>query len=512
MRLKEMWRQTLQLSTALLFLLKCKNGVHRLLLALPLISVVSFAHASTNNVADLFSIFEPKDEGKVGAAQHPRIVAQYGGEYVKEGLNDYILDVVLRLVSVTERKGEPWRVTILNSPAVNAFALPGGYVYVTRGLLAIADSEAEVAGVLAHEIGHVIARHGAGRQSRATGVGLLGAIAGILTQSGDVARLGQTVGGLFLADYSRDQEYEADKLGVKYLGLAGYPRDAMAAFLVQLQANADYIKGQTGDKQKEGRFDFFSSHPQTEDRVERAKSLAQNADSDDEAPREAGRVSYLGYIDGLLFGEDVREGVIRKQTFLHPNMRFQFDAPENFKLTNSARAVFAGDGKGNQMVFDFDLKGLRNLSPAEYMKRVWLQKAPINNVTTIEVSGSNAAISRFVVKNKGSKRYVTAVAINFGANRVARFVYNSKTRSKNLEGQYEISYASFRPMQFSEAEKIKPVHLSIKTVSEGEDFEDLLASMAEQQSKKELFLLLNSKFQKNEPSAGQLYKLPVAEK
>ena len=353
MRLNDFWGPMVLLDKMFLFVQTRKLGAHRLLLALSLISVVSLAQASTTNVADLFSIFEPKDEKKIGAAQHPRIVAQYGGEYVKEGLNDYILDIVLRLVSTTDRKNEPWRVTILNSPAVNAFALPGGYVYVTRGLLAIADNEAEVAGVLAHEIGHVIARHGAGRQSRATGIGLLGAIAGVLTQSGDVARLGQTVGGLYLADYSRDQEYEADRLGVKYLGLAGYPRGAMAAFLVQLQATADYTKKQAGAKAKAGQFDFFASHPQTEDRVERAKSLAQTSEGDEEASRELGRISYMGYLDGLLFGEDVREGVVRESTFLHPDMRFQFKAPKDFKLKNSSKAVFAGDGKGNQMVFDF---------------------------------------------------------------------------------------------------------------------------------------------------------------
>ncbi len=213
----------------------------RLLIVAAMASGSYASHAAGENrqVADLFSIFDSGDDEKIGAQQHPKIVAQFGGEYIKAGLNDFILDIVLRIVSVTEKKDIPWRVTILNSPVVNAFALPGGYVYVTRGLLALANTEAEVAGVLAHEVGHVIARHGAQRQSRATGIGLLGALAGILTQSGDVFRLGQTVGGMYLAGYSRDQEFEADELGVKYLGRAGYPREAMAIFLARLQAHAE---------------------------------------------------------------------------------------------------------------------------------------------------------------------------------------------------------------------------------------------------------------------------------
>ena len=455
-------------------------------------------------VADFFSIFEPSDESAIGAQQHKKIVAQYGGEYLKDGLNEYVLDIVLRIVSVTEKKNEQWQVTVLNSPVVNAFALPGGYVYVTRGLLALANNEAEVAGVLAHEVGHVIARHGVERQSRATGMGILGAIAGILTQSADVARLGQTVGGLFLADYSRDQEYEADQLGVKYLGLAGYPREAMADFLRRLDEYTVYATKVAGKDGKSGQYDFFASHPQTEDRIERARADAKA--KQDDLPRSYETTAYLKQVDGMLFGDDIKEGVIRGLDFLHPDLRLAFKAPKGFQLINSTRAVLAKDGKGNQMVFDLDPRGLRDLSPQQYMSRVWMQKVKHAEPVALKVGGANAAKTTFTVTQQGRKIYVTAVVINFGYDKVARFAYHSKTRSTALEERYAESYGSFRPMSYAEASAIKPLALRIRTVGAEDDISDLMIGMAESKYQKELFLLLNPKLSDRAPKRGEAYK------
>ncbi|MBE7636544.1 M48 family metalloprotease [Sneathiella sp. P13V-1] len=463
------------------------------------------AYAETRNVADIFSIFEPSDEQAIGASQHKKIVEQYGGEYIQEGLNDYILDIVLRIVSTTEQRNQPWRVTVLNSPVVNAFALPGGYVYVTRGLLALARNEAEVAGVLGHEVGHVIARHGVQRQSRATGVGILGAIAGILTQNADVARLGQTLGGLFIADYSRDQEYEADSLGLKYLGSSGYPRMAVADFLQRLEDHAEFEKKKAGKDGQSGQFDFFASHPQTEDRIDRARSLARQAD---EGERDNGRDRYLAATDGLKYGDDIKEGVIRGRTFIHPDLRLTFDAPKGFQLINSTRAVYAQDRNGNRMVFDMDPRGLRGQSAASYLQNVWMKNYQVGNIQSLDVNGAQAAYSRINIKqNNGRVTYLTAVVINFGYERVVRFAYTSKRRSNELEERYIESFQSFRPIAYSEASKIKQLTLAIKTVGYREDLDDLVDEMPEGKFRKDLFLLLNPEFKKRDPKRGDQYKI-----
>jgi predicted Zn-dependent protease len=460
-------------------------------------------------VADLFSIFEPKNEKAIGAQQHKGIVAQYGGEYIQEGLNEYILDIVLRIVFVTEKKNEPWRVTILNSPVVNAFALPGGYVYVTRGLLALANNEAEIAGVLAHEVGHVIARHGVQRQSRATGIGLLGALAGILTQSSEIAKLGQKAGGLFIADYSRDQEYEADDLGVKYLGLAGYPREAMADFLKRLDDYAQYGQQISGKGESSGQFDFFASHPQTADRISRARDKAR--DNTDELDREYGVTAYREHAHGILFGDDIREGVIRGRQFLHPNLRFAFKVPEGFQLINSQRAVFAKDRQGNQMVFDLDPRGLKDLSPSRYLRQVWMKDLNLGEVREIEVGGAKGAYTRVNIQKQGRSTLLTAAVVNFGYERVARFVYTSRQRNSELEAGYWDSIQSFRPMSYNEASKIKQLRVEMREVLRGEEITDLIQRMASEKHKKALFLLLNPQFKGKEPSRGEIYKTLVYE-
>jgi len=460
--------------------------------------------AAERNVADIFDIFEPSNEKAIGAKQHDSIVAQYGGEYKQEGLNEYVLDIVLRIVSVTEKRDEPWRVTVLNSPIVNAFALPGGYVYVTRGLLTLARNEAEIAGVLAHEVGHVIARHGVERQSRATGLGIFGAIAGILTQSSDVFKLGQTLGGLYLADYSRDQEYEADDLGVKYLGLAGYPRAAMADFLQRLDDHAAFEQKKAGKDGQSGQFDFFASHPQTEDRIVRARGLAEQEDVQE---RSYGRAGYLKHINGVRYGDDIREGVIRGRTFIHPDLRLTFDAPKGFQLINSKRAVLAQDRNGNRMTFDMDPRGLQGQTIEGYLQNIWTAKFKVNNIRYMEVSGSPAAYVRFNLKQNNSVRILTAVAIDRGDGNVARFLYTSKRRKSDLENLYIESFQSFRPITYEEAAKIKQLVVDVKTVSWGEDLDDLVDKMPEGEYRRDLFLLLNPEFKDREPKRGDVYKI-----
>lgn len=460
--------------------------------------------ANANLLDNFFSIFEPSDDREIGSEQHPRVVAQYGGEYMKEGLNDYILDIGLRLAFVSEMRDLPWRFTVLNSPVVNAFALPGGYVYITRGLLALANNEAEVAGVLAHEIGHVTARHGAARQSRATGIGLIGVLATVLTGSSVVQELGQQLGGLYVAGYSRDQEYEADQLGVKYLGLAGYPREAMADFLRRMEAQTEYMATLTGNAAG-GSFDFFASHPQTEDRIGRASASA--AANSDELDREYGRSRYLGVIDGMLYGDDPKEGIIKGREFLHPDLRFKFTAPEGFQLINSANAVYAVDGNGSQMVFDLGKLSNPGQSTADYLKNVWLAKLQVPSVSTTEVGGAPAAVALFILDRNGQKIHLTAVVISFRDDRVARFVYQTVNPDDGLQARFTQSYSSFRPLAAAEAADIKPILMTVETVSDKRDFGSILAGMADVvKDKKALFLLLNPPFENGVPSVGQPFK------
>jgi len=179
-----------------------------------------------------------EDEAKLGAKQHKEIVKEFGGAYQDPALGRYVSSLGTLLARTSELPDLKFTFTVLDSPIVNAFALPGGYVYVTRGLLALAENEAEVAGVLSHEIGHVTARHAAERYGQAMAAKLATAGLGILFGSGPEVQAANTLSALALSSWSRDQEFEADTLGVRYLTRGGFDPGAMASFLAKLQANS----------------------------------------------------------------------------------------------------------------------------------------------------------------------------------------------------------------------------------------------------------------------------------
>ena len=250
------------------------------------LAAVSLSACSTSKSDGSLSLASGNidDDIRLGQEEHPKILQQYGGAYDDPELAAYNDRIGQRLKSVSEYADIPFTFTLLDSEVVNAFALPGGYVYVSRGLLALAEDEAEVAGVIGHEIGHVTSRHGAERQTATMlgGVlGVLGTIGGAVLAGDAGAQLGQQLGqvaiGGGLAQYSQSQEFQADKLGVRYLARAGYDTEAMGDFLEALQTNAELQARLNGQTLGSGGFDhFFSSHPYTPDRVTRARERSDD--------------------------------------------------------------------------------------------------------------------------------------------------------------------------------------------------------------------------------------------
>ncbi|MBM3571054.1 MAG: peptidase M48, partial [Alphaproteobacteria bacterium] len=275
--------------------------------------------------------------------------------------------------------------TVLNSPVVNARALPGGYIYVTRGLLALASDEAELAGVLAHEIGHVTARHAAQRHSQSVaasvGTGLLGILIGNLA---DLAQLGAAA---VLQSYSRDQEFKADELGVRYLTRAGYDPRAMASFLAKLLEDtriAGEAAGRSGDPD---RVDLFASHPRTLDRVERA--LAEATERPGTGARR-NRHEYLGHIEGLIYGDDPKQGFVRGRVFAHPELRIRFEIPPGFRLHNTERQVQALGPDGAKITLSMARRN-GGESARDFLLGVTARRLILNDVENLSIDGLDAA-------------------------------------------------------------------------------------------------------------------------
>nr|MBC8239863.1 M48 family metalloprotease [Alphaproteobacteria bacterium] len=274
------------------------------------------------------AFMSPEDEKRIGADEHPKIIKQFGGAYDEVQVSGYVAQIGTGLVKVSELSEEQFRFTVLNSDQVNAFALPGGYVYVTRGLIALAENEAELAGVIAHEIGHVTARHTAERYSQAMianiGLNIAGIIGSAYGAPRETAQLLSFGTQAVLSGYSREQELESDMLGVRYLGLAGYDTNAMTTFFKKMKANDELRATMTGLPTGEDSFNFASSHPRTTDRITQAIHLANNGGP---TSTRTDRDRFLDHIDGMIFGDDPKQGVRKGRDFIHPELRFQFTVP-----------------------------------------------------------------------------------------------------------------------------------------------------------------------------------------
>jgi predicted Zn-dependent protease len=274
--------------------------------------------------------------------EHERLVAAYGGVYHSPELEENITRVVNRLVSASERPDIHYRVTILNSPAINAFALPGGTLYVTRGLIALANDESELASVLAHEMAHVIARHAAIREAQVRQAMIVSRVISDVVQDPDLGALALAKNKISLAAFSRDQELEADAVGVGISARAGYDPYGASRFLATMGRYAALRGG--GTSTTKGQVDFISSHPATPERV----SLAVTNAGQYGAKGERDQKDFLTAIDGMVYGDDPKEGYVRGRSFLHPNLGFTFTAPEGFSLENTAQAVLGATASGKE--------------------------------------------------------------------------------------------------------------------------------------------------------------------
>ena len=451
--------------------------------------------------SQLATLMSPADEAQAGADAHPKIVAAYGGIYNDARVGQYVANVTARIGKASDSPGMNYRVTVLNSPVVNAFALPGGYVYVTRGLLALVDDEAELAGVLGHEIGHVIARHGAQRQTAALGASVIGAVLGAVV--GNQA-LNQAVGlggqGL-LAGYSRDQEYEADALGVRYLSKAGYDPYAQADFLVTMEEQSKLQALVMGQKYEDAT-NWLASHPATPERVAAARRHA----ADTGAIRGAGerdRNKLMRAIDGIIYGDSPDQGIVRGRTFVHPVERIRFEAPPQFTIVNGAEAVLVQGPDKTVAKFDSGAKS-PTVDIVTYLTRVWASGIQLSQVERFTVNGMAAASATTKIGAYNGR----LVAIEAEPGKVYRFLMGTMPQTgTRYERALRDLVMSFKRLSVAEARAIKPLHIRVVTAKSGDTAATLAARMAYPDYRVERFRTLNGLAAGEALKAGTLYKI-----
>lgn len=290
-------------------------------------------------------------ERRSGAQAHPQILQQFGGAMTGP-LADYVRSVGQKIAvqSGGGARAQDYTVTLLNSNVNNAFAIPGGYVYITRQLLALMNDEAELAFIMGHEVAHVAARHGQKRQNRAALSNVLAGLAGAVTGSELIGRGAGLVAGLTTLGYSREQERQADSLGVRYLTSAGFDPlggvDSLAALGAQTALEAR-LKGQAGAEPSK----WLSTHPASDERVARIRTEAQ-ALLASAGGRAHNRDAFLNAIDGVVYDDDPAAGVVQGSSFRHSGLQLTLMAPAGFALTNGTQSL-TGSGPGGA---NFDLR------------------------------------------------------------------------------------------------------------------------------------------------------------
>ncbi|MEA2887624.1 MAG: hypothetical protein QOD11_1984 [Bradyrhizobium sp.] len=414
--------------------------------------------------------------------EHERILSSYGGAYDDPRLEALITKTVDRLVAASDRPDLAYRVTILNSGAVNAFALPTGQLYVTRGLIALASDTSELSSVLSHEMAHVLAKHASIREDQARQAAIVTRVVTDMGNDPDLTALALAKTKLTMASFSRAQEFEADGIGVGISARAHFDPYGAARFLTAMERNAAMKAGKASlDPRSQ---DFLSSHPATPDRVDNARANARQYT----APQggEQDRETYLSAIDNIVYGEDPSEGFVRGRRFLHPKLGFTFQAPEAFTLDNTAQAVIGvRDGGSQAMRFDV-VRVPAEQTLGDYLNSGWMENVDKATTEDITVNGFPAATALA----HGDQWQFRIYALRFGSD-VYRFIFAAKQKTTESERNARETVASFRRLTLEEIQAARPLRIKVITVQPGDTVESLSHRMAGVDRPAERFRVLN---------------------
>lgn len=447
------------------------------------------------------ALMSPQQESTVGAQEHEKILQQFGGTLQDAQITQYVERVGQRVAKNTERPDVQYKFFVLDTPTVNAFALPGGYVYVTRGILALANTEAQLASVLAHEVAHVTARHSAERYSHGVVTSLGAAILSAALDSSTAAQAASIGSELYITSYSRKQESQADTLGIRYLDRAGYTPQAMAEFLNNLARYTAFEAQESGRENASA--GYFSTHPQTEDRAAEAIQVASATSGN---ATEAGREAYLKTVNGMVFGDSADQGLVRGNTFWHPQMNFTFTVPDGYAIANNPSQIIAKD-KASGTVILFDSVN-SNSAPVNYIAQDWMKGQAVSNIQTIDVNGKQGATAEFAATINKRPVTVRLVAVQWTNGTIFRFqmAIPQGASATLVEGLKRTTY-SLRNLTSAEKQSIRPYRIKVVTARAGDSVASLSRTQPYNSLNEQRFRALNGMNPNDNVVAGTQYKV-----
>ena len=444
--------------------------------------------------------------------EHPLLVQEYGG--ADTGPRGAYVNAIGHRVAAQSgvaNSAAVYRFTLLNSAVENAFAVPGGYVYVTRQLMGLANDESELAFAIAHEVGHVAAGHAQAREQvarRQTIGGILGAILGSVLGGGlgsSIAQMSQRDAALRLLSFSRDQEYQADTLGLRYLIGAGYDPAGGVGILAALTRNSA-LQARVQGRDNRQLPEWASTHPLSENRMQRAAQEGRATGRLGTGIRN--RDEYLGRIDGIYVDDDPEQGIIEGRTFTHPDLRIYFAVPVGYLMQNGTRAVTIsgsagkaqfGGGRYSGSLENYVYEAIRELAGNRQLPAPRPQRTVINGIPAA-YTVTRASTQSGVVD-------VSVVAYQWAPGTVYHFVM--LTPGGSGMGQFASMVSSIRKISTAEAAAIRPRVIDVVTVAPGDAVQSLSRRMAYRNFQLDRFLTLNGLAPNARLAPGQKVKLVV---
>lgn len=491
--------------------MKTHAFVPRLLAGVALLSLVACSRNPVTGKRELI-LMSTEQEIALGQQSHPSIVATMG-LYEDKNLQNFINEKGKAMAKISHRPDLPYQFYIVDSPVVNAFAVPGGYVYFTRGIMAHFNNEAEFAGVLGHEIGHITARHSARQQSSQllTQVGLIGgAILAPEVVGQNIEALQQGL-GLLMLRYSRDHESESDKIGVEYSSKIGYDAHQMANFFGTLKRLSD----NTGQVIPE----FMSTHPDPGNRLTRVHQLAKEYQTQNPGKYEVDRESFMRLIDGIVYGEDPKQGFVENNVFYHPVLKFQFPVPRGWQHQNSPQQFQMAPEKGNSAMILMLAEGSSLQEAAQKMVQQLSLRVLENAQTTINGLPALVVVSQQQPQQQQGQpqqqqsaqntlqlgtwliQYNGAIYALHGLSTAAQFSGNFPT--------FQSVAQNFRPVTDPSIINRKPERVSVKAAPRDGTFQEVMTSLGMPANRVGELGVLNSLAANDRVARGTLVKVIV---
>jgi predicted Zn-dependent protease len=472
-------------------------------LALSSILIVACATNPATGKREL-SLMSEAQEVQLGQEMDVQVRNEMG-LYDDPALQRYVQDIGLRLARASERPNLPWHFAVVDEPAINAFALPGGYIYVTRGILPFLDDEAQLAGVLGHEIGHVTARHAAQQYTKATTAGLGVTLLSIFVpEARPLQGITETALGVLFLKHGRDDELQADGLGVQYAARTGWDPAGVAGMLTTL-ARLDEATGS-----RKGVPNWLTTHPAPADRVQKVQAAIQSAPRPPVGASVGDRREFLARIDGIMYGDSPAEGIVRGNAFLHKDLRLGLTFPQGWDIQNSKAQVLAkAPDRDNFML----LQLVQNAQGSvEQIAQGSMANAGFRQIegNRTQINGLDAYVGTYQGNLEGLGNVVTVAAHIIHDRNVYVFAgLAPPNQFQSVQRQLVSSIQSFRSLSAREAENIRPNRVEVYTVRAGDTWQSIAQRSGDGAVKPSTLAIMNNSDPGRPPRPGDRIKVVV---